>query len=224
MKLKLLVASFALATLWAGGPRIAADTATSTPVAAADDSVVTLVDRRADRKVDVLIDGKPFTSYIYPAVARETGALPDSQRRRRARDARVSARSHGLVRPRIIRITSGTGSTTVTSTATTSGGTRTRPRRRTSRRWAPSFTRHPAIVTGADRGELDGIGRLEGARRFDAAARASAVRVLGRRRASLDRPHHHLDGRRQGRDVQRHQGRGVRHPRRACARPSVETA
>ncbi len=67
MKLKLLVASFALTALCAAGPRIAAYVAPSTPVAAADDSVVTLVDRRADRKVDVLVDGKPFTSYMYPA-------------------------------------------------------------------------------------------------------------------------------------------------------------
>src|SRR5215207_1152999 len=33
---------------------------------AADDQAVKLVDRPADRRVDVLIDGKPFTSYIYP--------------------------------------------------------------------------------------------------------------------------------------------------------------
>jgi len=32
-----------------------------------DDHAITLVNRPADRRVDVLIDGQPFTSYIYPA-------------------------------------------------------------------------------------------------------------------------------------------------------------
>jgi hypothetical protein len=35
-------------------------------VAAPADQAVKLVDRPADRRVDVIIDGKPFTSYIYP--------------------------------------------------------------------------------------------------------------------------------------------------------------
>jgi hypothetical protein len=37
------------------------------PLAAtADDPAVQVIDRPAERRVDVLIDGKPFTSYIYP--------------------------------------------------------------------------------------------------------------------------------------------------------------
>lgn len=35
--------------------------------AQADEQSVSVVDRPADRRVDVLIDGRPFTSYIYPA-------------------------------------------------------------------------------------------------------------------------------------------------------------
>jgi hypothetical protein len=41
--------------------------ALSLPPAARADDRVTLVDKRGERRVDVLIDGKPFTSYIYPA-------------------------------------------------------------------------------------------------------------------------------------------------------------
>src|SRR5687768_17180816 len=41
--------------------------ALSLPPAARADDRVTLVDKRGERRVDVLIDGKPFTAYIYPA-------------------------------------------------------------------------------------------------------------------------------------------------------------
>jgi hypothetical protein len=33
----------------------------------ADDQAVTLSNRPADRRVDVLVNGQPFTSYLYPA-------------------------------------------------------------------------------------------------------------------------------------------------------------
>jgi hypothetical protein len=54
---KLLLASTIAAALCAGlGPL----------GAVADDQAVKLVDRAAEHRVDVLIDGKPFTSYLYP--------------------------------------------------------------------------------------------------------------------------------------------------------------
>jgi hypothetical protein len=37
------------------------------PLAQSDKQAVSVVDHAADRRVDVLIDGKPFTSYLYPA-------------------------------------------------------------------------------------------------------------------------------------------------------------
>jgi hypothetical protein len=55
---KLLLASLTVAALCAGVSGLALPS---------DDSTVTVVDRRAERRVDVSIGGKPFTSYIYPA-------------------------------------------------------------------------------------------------------------------------------------------------------------
>ena len=57
MKKLLLAASISAAALCASLGSLGA---------AADDQAVKLIDRQADRRVDVLIDGKPFTSYIYP--------------------------------------------------------------------------------------------------------------------------------------------------------------
>jgi hypothetical protein len=37
------------------------------PLAQSDKQAVSVVDHAADRRVDVLVDGKPFTSYLYPA-------------------------------------------------------------------------------------------------------------------------------------------------------------
>ena len=37
---------------------------------------VTVIDRPADRRVDVLIDGRPFTSYIYPASVKKPALYP----------------------------------------------------------------------------------------------------------------------------------------------------
>jgi hypothetical protein len=54
---KLLFASLAGASLVA---------AAVGPLTAADDPAVQVIDRPAERRVDVLIDGKPFTSYISP--------------------------------------------------------------------------------------------------------------------------------------------------------------
>ena len=47
----------------------------------------------AAKRVDVTIDGKPFTSYIWPSHAEEAGALPASHREGHARHARLSAGS-----------------------------------------------------------------------------------------------------------------------------------
>jgi hypothetical protein len=44
--------------------------------ARAEDQIVTLMDRPADRRVDVLIDGKPFTSYIYPTTLQKPVLYP----------------------------------------------------------------------------------------------------------------------------------------------------
>jgi hypothetical protein len=44
--------------------------------AASDDPAVKLVDRPAERRVDVLIDGKPFTSYIYPSTLQKPVLYP----------------------------------------------------------------------------------------------------------------------------------------------------
>ncbi|MGH9374137.1 MAG: PmoA family protein [Vicinamibacterales bacterium] len=66
--MKPLFASFALAAACAGA---------GLPVAAqADKKGVTVVDRPADRRVDILIDGKPFTSYLYPATLHKPVLYP----------------------------------------------------------------------------------------------------------------------------------------------------
>jgi hypothetical protein len=44
--------------------------------AAADDQAVKLVDRAAEHRVDVLIDGKPFTSYMYPTTLQKPVLYP----------------------------------------------------------------------------------------------------------------------------------------------------
>jgi len=53
-----LLSCIALAICWS--------TAVVHPGVGADDHAVVVTDRRADRRVDVVIDGRPFTSYIYP--------------------------------------------------------------------------------------------------------------------------------------------------------------
>ena len=54
-----LLSCIALAICWS--------TAVILPGAGADDQPVVVTDRPEARRVDVLIDGRPFTSYIYPA-------------------------------------------------------------------------------------------------------------------------------------------------------------
>src|SRR5512134_970895 len=46
------------------------------PLAARSDEAVTLVDKPAERRVDVLVGGKPFTSYIYPASLQKPVLFP----------------------------------------------------------------------------------------------------------------------------------------------------
>jgi hypothetical protein len=61
----------ALLALAIGGPT--ADTARPT---ATDGSKVEVVQREAERRVDVLIDGQPFTSYIYPETLKKPVLYP----------------------------------------------------------------------------------------------------------------------------------------------------
>jgi len=65
---KSIIASLTLAAVCAG-------TAASLAVGAADPGV-TLVPRAAERRVDVLIDGQPFTSYLYPATLHKAVLFP----------------------------------------------------------------------------------------------------------------------------------------------------
>ena len=65
---KLLVTSFAAVLASAG--------AAAMTVAARADDKVQVIDRAADRRVDVLIDGKPFTSYIYPSTLQKPVLYP----------------------------------------------------------------------------------------------------------------------------------------------------
>ena len=43
---------------------------------------VELVRKDADRRVDVLVDGKPFTSYIWPTTLKKPVLFPDPHRER----------------------------------------------------------------------------------------------------------------------------------------------
>ncbi len=65
---KSLLASLTLAAVCAG-------TVVSLAVAA-DAAHVTLVDRPAERRVDVLVDGQPFTSYLYPTALQKPVLFP----------------------------------------------------------------------------------------------------------------------------------------------------
>ena len=109
----------------------------------------------AAKRVDVTIDGKPFTSYIWPATAEEAGALPAAHGEGHARHARLSARSAqgGARRPSASR------------RAVAEPRRRQRPRlleqlRRHQaairrRRWGRSFTaRSSNAKSGATQGEL----------------------------------------------------------------------
>ena len=87
--------------------------------------------------VDITVDGKPFTAYIWPTTLKKPVLYP-----LRSAKGTVVTRGFPLDRVRasasIIRTTSASGSTTATSTASTSGTTPTRSRRRRRRRWARS--------------------------------------------------------------------------------------
>jgi hypothetical protein len=67
--LKPLVALISIAA--AAGAAIVA-----TPLARSNAQAVTITNRPADRRVDVLVDGKPFTSYIYPATLKKPVLYP----------------------------------------------------------------------------------------------------------------------------------------------------
>ena len=72
--------SLLAAAVWAIAPVSADD---KRPVAGAEPPRVTLSHPTGQARVDVLVDGKPFTSYIWPGDAEEADALPDPQRRGR---------------------------------------------------------------------------------------------------------------------------------------------
>ena len=48
-----------------------------------DETVVTVVDRAADRRVDISIGGQPFTSYIYPESLEKPAPTRSARGRRR---------------------------------------------------------------------------------------------------------------------------------------------
>ena len=64
---------FAALGLLAAGSMLAASA-----LAAPPGKGVQVVADEAQRRVDITIDGKPFTSYIWPTNAEEAGALSDS--------------------------------------------------------------------------------------------------------------------------------------------------
>ena len=104
------------------------------------DRQMTVVERKAERRVERSVGGKPFTSYIYPQSLEKPVLYPI-----RSASGTLVTRGYPLEpRPGEAadhHITSGIGSTTATSTASTSGATLPRLLRRTSRRWASSSTR-----------------------------------------------------------------------------------
>jgi hypothetical protein len=55
---------------------LCAATATALAAAGADEKAVQIIDRPAEKRVDVLIDGKPFTSYLYPATLQKPVLFP----------------------------------------------------------------------------------------------------------------------------------------------------
>jgi hypothetical protein len=67
--LKRVVLSIAVAAACAA-------TAAGLRAARADEQAVTVIDRPADRRVDVLVGGKPFTSYIYPESVKKPVLYP----------------------------------------------------------------------------------------------------------------------------------------------------
>ena len=139
---------------------------------------VTLLNKPAEQRVDVLIDGQPFTSYIYPSTQQKPVLYPI-----RSASGVLVTRGYPMdPRPgsaQTIHTMSATGSTTATSTASTSGDTRARRRRRTSRRWGPSSTRKSPAPRTAPRA-ASCWSKPTGSRPTDRRCCAShAVRIFG---------------------------------------------
>ena len=108
----------------------------------------------ANRRVDITIDGKPFTSYIWPTTLKKPVLYPLIDD-----DGVTVTRGYPLApRPAsasTIRTTPAFGSTTATSTASTSGTTPTPSSRKTAPRWARFFTPGSSPPRAAlTRGEL----------------------------------------------------------------------
>ena len=66
------------------------------------------------KRVDITIDGKPFTSYIYPDTLKKPVLYPIRTAERHARHARLPSRPAARASASITRITSASGSTTAT--------------------------------------------------------------------------------------------------------------
>ena len=146
-------------------------------LSAAGPSRVQLAVNEAAKRVDVTIDGKPFTSYIWPSTLKKPVLYPAAHRERHARHARLPARS-------------------APGRAGRSPAPRrpvAEPRRRQRARLLEQLRRHSggagaedgarsspprssSAKSGGDRGRADGRDRVDDARQQAAAAR--------RRRAS----------------------------------------
>ena len=98
---------------------------------------VQVVADEAQRRVDITIDGEPFTSYIWPTRSRSRCSIRSS-----TPDGMTVTRGypldHGRASASTIRTTPACGSTTQGSTASTSGTTPKPSSRKTTPRWAPS--------------------------------------------------------------------------------------
>ena len=217
-----MVKRFAVSTAFAA----ACAAAVVVSVAAGPDTGrVTVIDRPTLQRVDVLIDGQPFTSYIYPDSIKKPVLFPI-----RAASGAIVTRGYPLEpRPGEVRdhphhvghwFNYGDvngydfwGHSDVTPAANKPKMGDDRPQ---------GIVSH--IAGGNDRGELtvradwkvpDGSTLLREEMRFE---------FSGGPARRVDRRDHDVDGRRQAGDVRRHQGGRLRHPRRARARSSVEAA
>ena len=139
-----------------------------------------VIANESNRRVDVTIDGKPFTSYIYPTTLKKPVLYPI--RTAKGTASRAGSRSsRAPASASIIRITSASGSITATSTVSTSGTTPTPiPADGAPKMGTILHRRVVEAKSGADRGELIVEMRLGDAGRQAAASRADALRVSRR--------------------------------------------
>ena len=81
---------------------------------ATNEKGVRLVRDDAKQRVEVFVDGQPFTAYIYPPTGKKPVLFPIRTREGHVRHARVPARAARRESASIIRTTSACGSTTAT--------------------------------------------------------------------------------------------------------------